>query len=361
MGPQKYLYIDSLRGLAILLVLLVHNGQSSCFPHQLNLLIRDGQYGVQLFFLVSAFTLMLSYENRKEEKSATLKFYTRRFFRIAPMYYIALIYFFFQNYIGFNYFYTGEIKNSIPWDAVLSNALFIHGIKPTWINSAVPGGWSIAVEMTFYLLLPFICKVITNINRSFIFLLGCLLLSSLFLIVLKNTSLDTMYFLNMYFPNQLPIFALGIFAYYLSKGNFGQISKNSMFFLIFTCFVYIFLPFPRHFQYSLCFFVLLMTLSSNKSKFIVNPFFVYIGKISFSIYFVHFAVLYWLSEIGFENFIPIVDFKTAILNKIMQYLTLLSFSVFISHFTHKYIEIYFKKIGRNVIRKFDNQFSNFSK
>ena len=36
----------------------------------------------------------------------------------------------------------------------LSTAFFLHGLHPEAINSVIPGGWSIAVEMTFYLFFP---------------------------------------------------------------------------------------------------------------------------------------------------------------------------------------------------------------
>jgi peptidoglycan/LPS O-acetylase OafA/YrhL len=40
-----------------------------------------------------------------------------------------------------------------PADVVLS-VLFLHALSPSAINNVVPGGWSIGVEMVFYLLAP---------------------------------------------------------------------------------------------------------------------------------------------------------------------------------------------------------------
>ena len=61
MEPKKYQYIDSLRGIAILLVVLVHVGivldnMIDYFPKDSLLLsiIGNGAYGVQLFLIVSA-------------------------------------------------------------------------------------------------------------------------------------------------------------------------------------------------------------------------------------------------------------------------------------------------------------------
>jgi len=44
-------------------------------------------------------------------------------------------------------------KGAPAWE-VATTALFVHGFHPQTINSVVPGGWSIAVEMTFYAVFP---------------------------------------------------------------------------------------------------------------------------------------------------------------------------------------------------------------
>ena len=53
---------------------------------------RDSARGVELFFVVSALTLCLSSAARSNREALpTLNFYIRRFFRIAPMFYIAIM------------------------------------------------------------------------------------------------------------------------------------------------------------------------------------------------------------------------------------------------------------------------------
>jgi peptidoglycan/LPS O-acetylase OafA/YrhL len=93
--------LDALRGIAILSVMLVHAvywGPDHILPLRPALLLMiafAGQRGVQLFFLVSAFTLYMSHSNRRHEARPTLNFFLRRFFRITPMLYVsvALTYF----------------------------------------------------------------------------------------------------------------------------------------------------------------------------------------------------------------------------------------------------------------------------
>lgn len=46
------------------------------------------------------------------------------------------------------------LNGKAPAWEVATIALFVHGFHPQSINSVVPGGWSIAVEMTFYAVFP---------------------------------------------------------------------------------------------------------------------------------------------------------------------------------------------------------------
>ncbi len=61
----KLAAIDALRGWAILLVIIVH---TAGLMHELTLPIKQvtnmGWYGVQLFFIMSAFTLIMSWRRQ---------------------------------------------------------------------------------------------------------------------------------------------------------------------------------------------------------------------------------------------------------------------------------------------------------
>ena len=96
----KLKFIDSLRGLAILMVVMIHVSQvgDAEYPLFFQNIFNFGRYGVQLFFMCSAFTIFLSFERRsKIDKYPILFFFTRRFFRIAPLFYIAILYYLFQD------------------------------------------------------------------------------------------------------------------------------------------------------------------------------------------------------------------------------------------------------------------------
>src|ERR1700728_1944286 len=87
---------------------------------------------------------------------------------------------------------------------------------------------SIGVEATFYLLAPCLFCLVTGWKRALSFLLGTLLICKI-----VNKSFDYIYhhhliwnevsasiygnFLYWWFPSQLPVFACGILAYFISR------------------------------------------------------------------------------------------------------------------------------------------------
>jgi len=353
MQPSKHLYIDSLRGIAILLVLLVHarflSSDSTYFPAPLLEIIDSGQMGVQLFFVVSAYTLMASFYSRKSELFKTRNFFIRRSFRIAPMYYIAIIYFSFQNFIGFDYFFTGKMEKEIPLGRLLSNISFTNGFNPYWINNYVPGGWSIAIEMIFYLCLPFLCRFIKNVNSASLLFCGSLICAAILEQLLHYTFLHTNEYLFYYFPNQLSVFSLGILAFFVVRDGVLKLGPATVAFLAVTAFIFSFAQLSIHIALSIGYFLLLVTLAKKQYKLISNNLFAAIGKVSFSMYLVHFAVMYWMTYLGLNNLIEVNNFSAALLALGIRFSILFGCSFLVSSLTYKLIELPFQKTGAKLI------------
>jgi exopolysaccharide production protein ExoZ len=144
--------LDLLRGVAILLVVLAHCAQaaSSVVPGLSTFAEKYGEHGVQLFFIVSGYTMMLTFGD-KVDSAAIRSFYLRRAFRIVPLFWIAIVFYLvITKGEGFKLW----APDGIGAGDVALTFLFLHWGSVTAFNSVVPGGWSIAVEMQFYLLFP---------------------------------------------------------------------------------------------------------------------------------------------------------------------------------------------------------------
>jgi peptidoglycan/LPS O-acetylase OafA/YrhL len=223
---SKHNYIDAVRGWAILLVMTCHvGGMFSEMPYPVKKLTNFGWHGVQMFFLVSAVTLLMSWHRRPEHDWTSVRsFFVRRFLRIAPMYYAgALIY----------YLVEPPASGFDPIQALRTFA-FVNAWSPEWIPTTpgwmvVPGGWSIGVEFTFYLVFPALAAVITTLPRAMILVVAALILSATGNhmaegLLTNYNDIAVNNFLYFWFPNQAPVFALGFVLYFLVSGT-GMVIK----------------------------------------------------------------------------------------------------------------------------------------
>ncbi|RYF34088.1 MAG: acyltransferase [Comamonadaceae bacterium] len=215
-------YIDALRGIAILMVVLVHTAQNvKDLDWALQAVAIYGQLGVQLFFVASAYTLCLAAVNRQGEPGALGAFYLRRFFRIAPLYYVAIALY-------------GALHAALPWVSaatlmtrdgytpfnIAANMVFVHGLVPSANKTIVPGGWSIGTEMLFYAVFPLLFawskRFAISRTRLALMVSGGLALNLVLQWcfagptgVMENNS-----FAYFSLLNQLPVFLVGIAAFW---------------------------------------------------------------------------------------------------------------------------------------------------
>lgn len=357
---KKFAYIDALRGLAILGVLMAHCGQHgrNTYPQLIVSIISNAQHGVQLFFIVSALTLFMSMKERSNsEKYPYLNFFIRRFFRIAPLFYVAILYYLWEYGLGPRYWLGDALGISIY--NIIASATFTNGLNPYWINSLVPGGWTIAVEMTFYLFLPLLYKTVKNLKSALLLTIVVSVISKLLHHVLYNKVLISdvnlwREYLHMYFPSQLPTFLIGVVLFYLI-GDQRCNSGNARSFFLSCALLIISILFiaqiitqnvtPKYFYFSIAFAMLTYSLFLNPVKLLVNQFTVFIGKISFSMYITHFAVLYFMEIFNFVDFA-----SNRIVNFVIRYLFLLGTTVGLSFITYTLIEKPGQNTGKRLIK-----------
>ena len=142
-NPKYLRQLDGLRALSVAAVAWSHwrlcwTLEPSKFP--------GAEIGVETFFVISGFLITgILLDNRSEfSRQAILKqFYIRRFLRIFPVFYIAIL-------VGLLFRVSG-LRESWGWHvAYISNAYFYqHG----WVGS-LSHFWSLAVEEQFYLFWP---------------------------------------------------------------------------------------------------------------------------------------------------------------------------------------------------------------
>ncbi|MGN6101395.1 MAG: acyltransferase family protein, partial [Devosia sp.] len=220
-------FIDALRGIAILLVICVHTVQEvDGMPEPLNRWLHYGTCGVQLFYAVSAFTLLGSWHSRNDGASA---FFVRRVFRIAPLFWIAVPAYLVAWGTGRDYWAPGGIS---ALDVVLT-LFFLHGLVPRTINSVVPGDWSVADEMLFYAAFPSLASLVGDLSASLAFVAisyaAALLLNPLARVVwslLPGQGVMPAVYASFWIINQLPVFASGFVAFFAAR-RYAAISPRT--------------------------------------------------------------------------------------------------------------------------------------
>jgi len=286
-------WLDGLRAIAILGVVTVHTaGLVHDRSPLLQIIAQTGQYGVQLFFVISTITIMKTLEF----ESNTKFWYIKRFFRIAPLYYIAIVFYYpiflVENRMGF------RSHDGLAANDIIANILFMHGWVPSANNSTVPGGWSIAVEMTFYAFAPAMSKFANKYSKTYaliVFFALAVLISALS-IALSHGGPNNNTFLYFWPINQLHIFLLGVGLYrYFGDRLYSE--KPHSIFIIFSIFalslgLYLGPVADKNhtlapLAVALSGWAAILGLGHFKSILTLKPV-VFIGRISFSIYIVHF-------------------------------------------------------------------------
>lgn len=160
---QRIAVLDGLRALAIMMVMLRHAVRAfwpdmtqpfmPIGPTDMGYFFINGWIGVDLFFVLSGFLItsqLLGSYSRSADGRMNIGLYAkRRFFRIAPVYYFVLI---LTVLSLFPYFPYPESDENLGW-RFFYHLFFMQDYFPSDLNVVF---WTLAVEIKFYLLAPFI-------------------------------------------------------------------------------------------------------------------------------------------------------------------------------------------------------------
>jgi peptidoglycan/LPS O-acetylase OafA/YrhL len=290
---------DGLRAISIIMVLLSHLSFYDDFFLQHPF---SGTAGVNIFFCLSGFliTWLLLKEKQQHGKIGYMRFYIRRFFRLAPPLIVL-----FLALLTLGFFHMIHISK---WGILLSAAYLYNYAPNTMYDKVLGSTWSLALEEQFYLFWPSIVGLLVGSYKILIAALTVIFLCVIAKLFIYNIHFDLFghsFFLGrdfqanrFFFPAVGPVIIGAIFAIISFMHRvIAFFKKYGSWILILSLLLYFFplysntwmLNFSDLIQATGIGFLLLYLYVFNQNDSVVGKLldiapFSYIGKISYGIY-----------------------------------------------------------------------------
>lgn len=313
---MKMQTLNGLRGLAALTVMIAHLPQitNTILGYQLKFMLdasRSAYIAVDIFFILSGFLITKNLlEDKKLERFSFKNFYVKRFLRLYPIYYLAIL-------------FVGIL---ISWERLGNVATFTSNYYFSFDLSSNPmrHTWSLAVENHFYLIWPLIVYFTSHnvfVERCKYFVIFILLLSFLLYYYFLPTNISNS-LLEKGTNTRCISLVLGAFIAY--KETYFKDKDKTYKYLLFAiiCYVFVFIitlnsGIINEYMPFLIFSLILSALGStllfiyilnleNKSNlantFFTNKILVYVGSISYGLYLYHYPIYYVSNFFGTERY-----------------------------------------------------------
>jgi peptidoglycan/LPS O-acetylase OafA/YrhL len=167
---RRLAYIDGLRAVAALMVLVTHawvfSGAPALSIHVggsvlvLGAIPAVGYIGVNLFLVLSGFCLMWPFacDPAYRERMSAAAFWKRRFQRIAPAYYVSMVLvaglLWAEHALAAGGNWPRQELQTFTLGDLWSHLFFVHNLSAAHVSTINGSYWSLALEFQLYLLFP---------------------------------------------------------------------------------------------------------------------------------------------------------------------------------------------------------------
>jgi peptidoglycan/LPS O-acetylase OafA/YrhL len=294
-----YPALDGLRGIAILSVVGYHNfGMSIRY-------FSVGWLGLDIFFVLSGFLITDILMRSLGKPNFLQNFYRRRVLRIFPLYYLSLIVFLVilprlpDLPVSLDYY----VNNQVWLWTFLQNWLYIF--HPPVTESALNHLWSLAVEEQFYLFWPLLVLLLKKPQRLLAVIATVLVAVILFRFIIWKQAVPDLSYYNLYTFSRIDGICIGCMVALLQRINATLLGKRtSLIVFSFAIFNFIFyllnlrnndafpyLALVGFSTFAMLIGLLVYELVHARTPFLNKVFSIgllrYFGKISFSLYIIH--------------------------------------------------------------------------
>lgn len=362
---KRETYIDALKGIAILGVIMVHSGAST-LPGVFGEIGAAGAKGVQLFFLITAYLSCASLNRvTTDEKWSRKNWIWGRFLRIAPMYYLAILLYLICMGTGARYWLGNHAEVSVG--NIVAHLLFINGFHPFYTNSILGVEWYIAVISIFYIIIAVCYKKMNSFSKASIWLTASFILFFLLKVLSHRITIgENDYIWRNYmdgysiFPS-FPVLMIGVVVFFLTnRESFRKTEEKKLLsysigiLSIYFLFALITgsadiggkygVGINSETLFGVGFGGLFISQKLKSWKVIDNPFFCAVGKYSYGMFLFHMLFLFY-----YENYVP-VSGDNVIINWAIKFLTVTIVSFLFSLLVQKYIAVPLERYGGRLVK-----------
>lgn len=300
------------RFIAAIAIVVFHYGKGSIIFNNayIGFLTRQANVCVSYFFILSGFVMIIAYSNKSQIKIP--EYLKNRFARIYPVYLSGLLLVIISLLIS---------SQQINLHDFYLNLLMIQAWIPGKALTLNYPGWSLSVELLFYLIFPLVFNLVyskANIKKITAFILVFWLISQiiLHLVIPVNPiegfplSTEDLYCFPLMHLNE---FLIGNLAgiYFIRKPVQQRNLDWQILLTVIAIIVALKWPFGLIYNnglLALLFIPLIILISSNNGKLTTifsSKFFIFLGEISFGIYILQYPIWLWISDYRLEKYFQI--------------------------------------------------------
>jgi len=300
--------IDGLRDVACLLIVIFHTHSNSIRDF---IFIENSWIAVDLFFVISGFVMMLNYGKSLINKSDCFEFIVKRIARLWPVLILCMFTYIFSEYllqilkvliinIGLNLNFSEFKIDDIDSISIFQNIFLIQGFglfKSIIYNKP---SWSVSAEFYVYILFSIIISLTHSREKIRKIIFISIIIISFYILNNSTKLIYSIYKENVLFRGFFSFF-IGALVWELDIID-HKIINNNLYQIILIILISYMVINIHVFQMILPFVfgILLIAIKSERGficKFLEFKYNQILGKLSYSMYLIHFSVLIFFNAL----------------------------------------------------------------
>lgn len=169
-SSKRFEFLDGLRGIAALGVVFFHFNSSLTdhgifvLPTFINFICGLGHHGVQIFFVLSGFVIAYSLRHETISSLFSLRFILKRSIRLDPPYWAIIAIPFLQKFLGI-YVFEKNDESITTASQIFANLLYLPDILQ--VPRLLPVAWTLCLEIQFYIVFVLLIHLNQFLMRNF--------------------------------------------------------------------------------------------------------------------------------------------------------------------------------------------------